>query len=481
VLSGGDWSKFRPRLVVVEANAPESWQSLLLENGYRHAAFDGINSWYVEDAESEWIELLSPPVSVLDGFVPYELVADITAPHEREPRNASPVRDAGRISSRPSVLLVLSSANQLYSGTGRVIFETFGRLIDSFKLELAIDDTHRQNVEVAEAFCSKHEVVLHLGRGEAVPSAPDIRNSELPELLETHRWDIVMGVSWANAATNQVVLAGVGDAAVAYLPLHQPSWTVPLDDAGIVMVEDVHRDMLRRADIVFCLTPWERRCLSEVAAPSVPQCAVVVPGCDFQSFSPGSAERSPDLLFVGDHREPRKRFDRVVSVFRRLREQGMQTRLVVIGNESHRATESLTPSEASSVLALGYVDQARLCCAYREAALLMLLSEYEAFGLPVIEALASATPVVMSAQPAPESVFGGNSAVMFVPGDNLGEATRVVGDVLSNGSSLRERLLADRSQLADEYDWEAVARRTRAHLMAAWARRRRASLGFIAA
>jgi FkbM family methyltransferase len=60
VLAGGDWSRFRPRVVVCEAVAPGSmadnwseWEPILLAAGYQFVLHDGLNRWYVarEDAE----------------------------------------------------------------------------------------------------------------------------------------------------------------------------------------------------------------------------------------------------------------------------------------------------------------------------------------------------------------------------------------------------------------------------------------------
>jgi FkbM family methyltransferase len=58
VLVGGDWRRFRPKVVVVEALAPvtlapawEAWQPLLTDHGYRFVLFDGLNRYYVA---SEW-------------------------------------------------------------------------------------------------------------------------------------------------------------------------------------------------------------------------------------------------------------------------------------------------------------------------------------------------------------------------------------------------------------------------------------------
>ncbi|RAI44303.1 hypothetical protein CH341_09850 [Rhodoplanes roseus] len=54
VLAGNDWSRYRPKLVLVEAVAPvtnaptfEAWEPLLLANGYRFALDDTLNRFYV--------------------------------------------------------------------------------------------------------------------------------------------------------------------------------------------------------------------------------------------------------------------------------------------------------------------------------------------------------------------------------------------------------------------------------------------------
>jgi FkbM family methyltransferase len=60
VLAGADWSRWRPRIVVLEAVAPgtmapawEGWEPLLTGNGYRFGLFDGLNRFYVAEEEPE--------------------------------------------------------------------------------------------------------------------------------------------------------------------------------------------------------------------------------------------------------------------------------------------------------------------------------------------------------------------------------------------------------------------------------------------
>src|SRR3982074_3325037 len=80
VLAGGDWEKWRPRIVVGEATEPtttipshEKWEGILLEAGYDFATFDGLNRYYVRKEDAELPPALAVPVSSLDDYTPHEL------------------------------------------------------------------------------------------------------------------------------------------------------------------------------------------------------------------------------------------------------------------------------------------------------------------------------------------------------------------------------------------------------------------------
>ncbi len=56
VLLNGDWQKFRPKVVIVEALAPytlapayEQWEPFLARHGYRYVLFDSLNRYYLAD------------------------------------------------------------------------------------------------------------------------------------------------------------------------------------------------------------------------------------------------------------------------------------------------------------------------------------------------------------------------------------------------------------------------------------------------
>ena len=84
VIEGGDWGRWRPKVLVVESTLPmtkipshDSWEPLLLDAGYLLAAFDGLNRYYVRSEDAGLGEHLSTPVNVLDDFVAFEHILQI--------------------------------------------------------------------------------------------------------------------------------------------------------------------------------------------------------------------------------------------------------------------------------------------------------------------------------------------------------------------------------------------------------------------
>jgi FkbM family methyltransferase len=90
VLAGGDWKRWRPRVVLLEATRPnttepthQDWEPLLLEAGYRFAYFDGLNRFYVRAEEPALLEGFRVPVNVCDNYVHYHYTRQVEALRER--------------------------------------------------------------------------------------------------------------------------------------------------------------------------------------------------------------------------------------------------------------------------------------------------------------------------------------------------------------------------------------------------------------
>src|SRR4051794_13398482 len=77
VIASGDFRRFRPWIVVIEATVPNSsapvpreWEPVLTAAGYTFAQFDGLNCYYVADEHAErLLPSLSTPANVFDDYI----------------------------------------------------------------------------------------------------------------------------------------------------------------------------------------------------------------------------------------------------------------------------------------------------------------------------------------------------------------------------------------------------------------------------
>ena len=107
------------------------------------------------------------------------------------------------------------------------------------------------------------------------------------------------------------------------------------------------------------------------------------------------------FIFVGTIDYPGKNIKVVIDAFFRLRERrATDCKLVIVGKDGHNAQVVYDLVNNSpykdDVLFTGYVSDADLPKLYSGAKVMLYLSLYEGFGLPVLEAMSCATPVVCS-------------------------------------------------------------------------------------
>ncbi|HST52661.1 MAG TPA: glycosyltransferase family 1 protein [Pyrinomonadaceae bacterium] len=159
-----------------------------------------------------------------------------------------------------------------------------------------------------------------------------------------------------------------------------------------------------------------------------PARVVVIPNGVHPSFARkpfgdavGEAERllgrvcddSVELLHVGST-AGRKRVDVLLETFACVRAEFPSARLVRVGGPLTREQGALAEAlgVSGAIVTLPHLSAETLAAVYRRAALLLLPSEREGFGLPLVEALSCATPAVASDLPVLREV-GGDAAVAY--------------------------------------------------------------------
>lgn len=103
VLQGGDWQRFRPRVVLLEATIPLSqetshaeWEPFLQQRGYIFAYLDGLNRFYVREEEPDLLRCFGIPPNVFDSFVTYRTSQAEKSVDELETRLRSAMRKADK-------------------------------------------------------------------------------------------------------------------------------------------------------------------------------------------------------------------------------------------------------------------------------------------------------------------------------------------------------------------------------------------------
>jgi len=183
--------------------------------------------------------------------------------------------------------------------------------------------------------------------------------------------------------------------------------------------------------------------------------------------TPSFAERfripGPFLLFVGRLASNKGLLD-LAEAFATLGKADPSAHLVVVGEDGGQRAPLVAKAQALGVAdrvhLLGHVDDdAVLSAGYREARATVLPSEYEAFGLVLLESLAAGTPVVASRVGGiPEFVEDGKAGLLVAPRSPAALA-EAIGRVWSDRELARRLGQYGRDQVVPRFTWDALADR----------------------
>lgn len=170
-------------------------------------------------------------------------------------------------------------------------------------------------------------------------------------------------------------------------------------------------------------------------------------------------DRRELLLHVGST-IPRKRIDILLQVLSSISKEIPGVQLLRVGGAFTAEQETMVRNLglAERIHRLPYLEPPQLRALYSRATLVLQPSEYEGFGLPVAEALATGAVVVASDIPVLREV--GGEAVAYSAVGEIPAWTRQVVDLLelarSSDGMWQERREAGR-QWAQRYQWGSVA------------------------
>ncbi len=291
----------------------------------------------------------------------------------------------------------------------------------------------------------------------------DIRRDR-PDIVHVHTYGTYQGFS---------ALAGTVLSEIPYvLTAHyHPTWSI-WGGAGrkrLRQVYDRHLAsyVLEHAARLIVQTREEERLLREVAA-RLPRVAIVPPGYTPlppayegpKGFGATFGLPGPFLLFVG-RLASNKGLDVLLTAFAQLADTYPDLSLVVVGEDGGARSETISRTASlgveGRVRMMGFIqDERMLASAYREAAMLVLPSEYEAFGLVLLESMAQGRPVVStSVGGIPEVVEDGKSGLLVPPRDAPALA-RAIRTLLVDTALAGRMGEFGRTVTVPKYTWEGV-------------------------
>ena len=273
--------------------------------------------------------------------------------------------------------------------------------------------------------------------------------------------------------------------------IHAPAYTAPLYAAvpTVLTIHDVsyerhpewypyRRDWLRRtfyrasaraAAHILTDSEFSRGEIAAAYGISTDRITVAPLGAS-KSFGDGDASPAslppevtmPFVLHVGDLHERRNLATVIRGLMEARRRLASSSLSLVLAGVDRGVGDRLAAMAEDdgvpeAVVRLGAVPEETLRVLYRDAAALVYPSRYEGFGLPLVEAMASGTPVLASrAASIPEVV--GESGVLLDPDDPRRWADAIV-QVITD-PALRARLRASGVARAAMFNWDRTARIT---------------------
>jgi alpha-1,3-rhamnosyl/mannosyltransferase len=167
------------------------------------------------------------------------------------------------------------------------------------------------------------------------------------------------------------------------------------------------------------------------------------------------------FLYLGSNK-PHKNLPRLIRAWAQTPKSEIQSPyLILAGHWDERYPEAKTLTKTlgltESVRFLGPVPGDDLPLLYAAARAFIFPSQYEGFGLPVLEAMASHVPVACSRAPGLTEVAG-EAALTFDP-DSVEEMTEAILR-LGTDAAVRARLTQLGAARASAFSWEKTARLT---------------------
>lgn len=249
--------------------------------------------------------------------------------------------------------------------------------------------------------------------------------------------------------------------------LSQFNVTKKYDMFRMFYIKHVIPFFLKRADRIFTVSENTANDMVLHYGMNKNELVVNYNGVNTENFSPDLKRdetvlrlKKPYMLYVARIEHPGKNHLNLIKAYEKLPERYKEEYdLCLIGSDWNGAEIVHAYAENSPdrdrIKFLGYVPNDELPMYYSQASLFVFPSFYEGFGIPVVEAMASGTPVAASFTSSLPEV-GGEAAAYFDP--NSPESIAQVLQTVLKSTALRNRMRELGFEQVKKFNWDEHAR-----------------------
>jgi glycosyltransferase involved in cell wall biosynthesis len=215
------------------------------------------------------------------------------------------------------------------------------------------------------------------------------------------------------------------------------------------------RALVRRADVVCYVSNAMRPILEDVVPPE--RLLYTPNGVSVAEFPPGGSERGPSVLMVGSLRW-QKGYQDALKAFAKFRRNSPDWSLSIVGIGPERDEMEAQVHRSGlngSVSFLGVRSRTEVAKLMRESRLFMLSSVSEGFPKVLLEAAASALPMVVTDVGSCREVAEKGAGIAVRPSDPDALASAL--ETLATDEELWRRCARSGPEIAKEYSWESTA------------------------
>ena len=237
-------------------------------------------------------------------------------------------------------------------------------------------------------------------------------------------------------------------------------FTVP-ETMGDMKTISEYRYAAEKSDLIITISESAKSDIIKHFNVSEEKIKIVTPGIDLHKYSKSELENIRKkynlpqnyILYLGTI-EPRKNIERIVKSFKRYKQEiNDDLKLVIVGKKGWKYDNimKLIESMGTDIIITGYIDEEDKVPIYKLAQIFVFPSLYEGFGMPILEAMASGTPVITSNISSMPEVAG-NAGILVDPFDEneiFGAYKKILSD-----EKLKKEMVQRGLEQTKKFEWK---------------------------